>query len=118
MAQADIQTDPEEFEEPPFLRRLRLLVMVLIFVLIVGVLAIAGTIVIRLGFGIGERPVAVPTAITAEEIILPEAHEIVATGQGPGVLHLVLRAEDGSEALYVFDAVSGREISRTPLVRE
>lgn len=108
----------DDFEEPPFLRRLRLMVMVLIVVLILGVLTIAATIVIRLGFGAGDAPRAEPTAISADGIILPSGHEVIATGQGPGTVHFLMRAPDGNEALYLFDEITGHEISRTPISRQ
>ncbi len=108
----------DDFEEPPFLRRLRLMVMVLIVVLILGVLAIAATIVIRLGFGVSDAPSATPVPISAEGIILPTGHDVIATGQGTGTVHFLMRAPDGSEALYLFDETTGREISRTPVSRQ
>lgn len=103
---------PEGEVEPPALRRLRLLVMGLTIVLIVGFVAMVATIVIRLGFGGGAEPVS------ADSISLPIDAEVVATGQGRGTLHFLLRSPDGTEALHIFDANSGDEISRTVLVRE
>ena len=55
---------PEGEEEPPQIRRLRVMVMVLLVVLMLGIVTIAATIVIRLG--LGGAPQA--QALTAEAI--------------------------------------------------
>lgn len=103
--------EPEDEEEPPQVRRLRLLVMTLIVVLIVGFLVIVGTIVIRLGvFGGDSGPV------TAERFALP-AGEIVATGQGQGTVLFVLR-DEGGERLLIYDAGTGALRSATPIERD
>ena len=101
---------PEGEAEPPQVRRLRQMVMVLIVVLILGFVAMVGTIVIRLGVKGGAE------AVTAENLRLPDGAEIVATGQGPGTLHVVVR-QDGSELLIVFDKDTGEELSRTRIER-
>lgn len=106
--------EDEEFPEPPRLRRLRWLVTLLTIVLILGVVAIAGTIVIRLGFLGGQRL----TPITAPEFVLPEAYEVEAVGRGEGTVLFVLRAPDGAEWLYSFDRQSGGSIGVTPIRRE
>jgi hypothetical protein len=103
---------PEDEEEPPQLRRLRLLVMALIVVLMLGIVTIAATIVIRLGF-----PSVPVEPVPVEALTIPKAHEVIASGQGPGTVHLTLRGPDGVEALYVFDAETGKELSRTTLTR-
>ena len=84
-------------------------------VLIVGVLAIAATIVIRLGFGVGEAFSGGP--VRAERFVLPEAAEIVAVGRGQGTVLFVLRGPDGAEALHVFDAANGAPESRSAIAR-
>jgi hypothetical protein len=109
------QYPDDEFPEPPRLRRLRWLVTALMVALIVGVLAIAATIVIRLGFGVGEAISGGP--IRAERFALPAGADIVAVGRGPGTVMFVLRDADGSEALHVFDDVTGEPASRSAIVR-
>ncbi len=104
---------PEDEEEPPQVRRLRMLVMVLIVVLILGFVAMVGTIVIRLGF-----PDQRPQPIAADALSLPAGHDIIATGQGKGTVHVLLRDPDGSEMLYVFDARTGAELSKTAIIRD
>lgn len=106
--------EDEEFPEPPRLRRLRWLVTILTVVLILGVVAIAATIVIRLGFLGGQRL----TPITAGEFILPEGHEVEAIGRGEGTVLFMLRGPDGREWLYSFDRQSGARIGMTPVRRE
>lgn len=104
---------PEDEVEPPHLRTLRRAVLILIVVLILGILTIAATIVIRLGF-----PGDTGARLTLEQIHLPAGQEIRATGEGPGRLHVVLRAPDGIETLHVFDAATGERISVTPIARD
>jgi hypothetical protein len=107
---------PDELPEPLTLRRLRWLVTGLTVVLILGVLAIAATIVIRLGFGVGQ---AVPGGpVRAERFALPVDGEIVAVGRGLGTVMFVLRGDDGAEALHVFDGATGAPASTTAIVRE
>ena len=95
-------TTDEDLPEPPHLKRLRQMVMVLLVVLMLGILTIAATIVIRLGFGGGADGVA------AEGIVLPEG-EIVSTGQGDGTVLFVVRRDD---------AKTGARLSATKVERE
>ncbi|MEM6621297.1 MAG: DUF6476 family protein [Pseudomonadota bacterium] len=109
---------PEDEEEPPKVRQLRLMAMVLMVVLILGFLAMVGTIVIRLGFGVGVDLGSAGGAVlvTAEALTLPPG-EIVATGQSQsGVLFVIER--DGIERLVKVDAETGEILSDTPIVRE
>ena len=105
---------PEGEEEPPQIRRLRVLVMVMLVVLMLGIVTIAATIVIRLGFG-GE-----PSAqkLTADAIALPAGAEITALGHGPSGVLITVRQEDGSEVLRLHDAATGRLLRETAIIRE
>lgn len=105
----------DEYPEPSSLRRLRWLVTGLTVALIVGVLAIASTIVIRLGFGIGEASRDGP--VRAERFALPAGAEIVAVGRGAGTVLFVLRGPAG-EGLHVFDDATGALESRSAIARE
>ena len=116
MAQHRPDRSAEEFAEPAHLRRLRWLVTGLTVVLIVGVLAIAATIVIRLGFGFGEAFSGGP--VRAAHFDLPAGAEIVAVGRGSGTVMFVLRAPEGTEALHVFDEASGAPESRSAITRQ
>ncbi len=71
-------------------------------VLILAVLAIAGTIVMRLGFGLGGT-----RTLTAEQITLPAGMDVVAIGRGEGTILFVLRAPDGAETVRAFDDRTG-----------
>lgn len=87
--------------------------MALMVVLMVGILLIAGTIVIRLGFGAGEADMV---RIEADAVTLPEGVEIVTVGQGAGTLLFVVR--DGSgERLLIRDAVTGEPKGETRILR-
>jgi Family of unknown function (DUF6476) len=110
------QYPDDEFPEPAHLRRLRWLVTGLTVVLILGVLAIAATIVIRLGFGVGEAFSGGP--VRAERFALPAGAEIVAVGRGPGTVMFVLRGADGTEALHVYDEATGAPESRSAIMRD
>ncbi|MEL7154916.1 MAG: DUF6476 family protein [Pseudomonadota bacterium] len=105
---------PEGEEEPPQIRRLRVLVMVMMVVLMLGIVTIAATIVIRLGFG-GE-----PSAqkLTAEAIALPSGAEITALGHGSDGVLVTIRRSDGTEALRLHDAATGDLVEETLIVRE
>ena len=87
------------------------MVMALLIVLMLGILTIAATIVIRLGFAGGGEGVA------AQGITLPEG-EILSTGQGEGTVLFVIRGAGGAEVLYVFDAGTGERLSATGVDRE
>ena len=105
---------PEGEEEPPHIRRLRVLVMVMMVVLMLGIVTIAATIVIRLGFG-GE-----PSAqkLTADAIALPTGAVITALGHGPDGVLVTIRRQDGSEALRLHDAGTGALVHETRVERE
>lgn len=95
------------------MRRLRLMVSALIFVLIAGVVTVAATLVIRLG-ALG--PAATP--IAAERLVLPAGEAITAVGQGGAQVLLTTRDAAGAERLRAFDAATGAERSVTRIERE
>jgi len=98
-------------EETPGIRRLRRLVMALMVVLMLSILAIAATIVIRLGLGAG-GPVA------ADRFDLPMG-QVVGLGRGEGTVLFLVRGQDGQERLYTFDATEGGPpLSVTDIARE
>ena len=104
---------PEEEEEPKSIRRLRQMVMALLVVLMLGILAIAGTIVIRLGLGAGSGG-----PVVADQFTLPDG-EVTGIGQGEGTVLFMVRAADGTERLYTFDAdAGGAPLSTTVITRK
>lgn len=109
----------DDFEEPPHLRLLRRLVTGLIVVLILGVLAIAAAIVIRVGFGVGEggSEEAPGGPVRAERFALPSGMDIVAVGRGAGTVLFVLRGSDGKERLYTFDDRTGKPTGESAIAR-
>ncbi len=74
--------------------------MALMVVLMLAIVAIAATVVIRLGFGLGHG------AVEAGQFTLPEG-EVLSVGRGEGTVLFLVRAEDGVQTLYVFDADDG-----------
>ena len=107
--------DPdEELVEPPQVRRLRVLVMSLMVVLMLGIVTIAVTIVMRLGF------MDAPSAqkLTAEAIALPAQAEVTALGQGLQGVLVTVRMPDGSETLRLHDAATGALVRETRIERE
>lgn len=81
-------------------------------VLMLGVLAIAATIVIRLGFGFGGAG-----PVTADRFALPPG-EIVAVGRGDGTVLFVLRDRGGTETLRVYDSTTGASAGESAITRE
>lgn len=93
----------DDLPEPPPLRRLRWLVTALTLVLIVGVIIIAGALVIRITQPqwVGQEP------ITANRLAVPAGERITATGTARGALTLVTVDADGVERLRLYDAETG-----------
>jgi hypothetical protein len=98
----DREDDPPE---PPRLRALRRMVAVLTATLILGVVTVAGALVIRIAGA--PAPPPDPAAVTAERVALPADEAIVAVGGGPGVVIVATRDAEGRERLRVFDAGDG-----------
>jgi hypothetical protein len=106
--------DDDDIPEPAPLRALRRMVSLLTATLIVGVVVVAGALVVRLA-----RPAAPPAAVvpspfdpasvSAERIRLPDDESVVATGAAQGALILATRDGRGVERLRFFDAGTGRE---------
>ena len=97
------------------MRRLRLMVSALLFVLIAGVVMVVATLVIRLG-AIGPAPEA--TAIVAERLALPIGERITAVGQGGGKILLTTKDDFGTERLRAFSAATGEALSETRIERK
>jgi hypothetical protein len=99
--------DDDDLPEPPRVRALRRLVTVLTATLIVGVVAIAGALVIRIA-----RPPAPPAipasaafdvgALTAETVALPEGEAITALGAAGSGLMIATRDATGAERLRLY----------------
>ena len=81
-------------------------------VLIVAVLAIAATIVIRFGLGLGGTP-----PLAADRIALPAGMEVVAIGRGEGTILFVLRGPDGAETLRAYDDRTGEPAGASAIGR-
>ncbi|MEM0988568.1 MAG: DUF6476 family protein [Pseudomonadota bacterium] len=105
---------PEDEEEPPKVRRLRLMTMSLMGVLMVGFVFMVAVIVIKVGFG-GFIPTAEPALSKA--FGLPRHGEVVATGQGKGTVLFLIRDSGGGETLWVHDSRTGDILSQSRIVR-
>lgn len=89
---------PEEAVElPASLKFLRVLVTVLTGVMILGLVVVISLLVIRLG----EKPVAMPEAIT-----IPDGQSVSAFTRGDGWYAVVTNGDEG-EQILIFDADSG-----------
>jgi hypothetical protein len=97
--------DPDEPPEPPRLRALRRLVTGLTVALIIGVIAVAATLVIRLA--------APPAAgldlrrLEAEALAAPAGEVVTATGGLGGALVLATEDPEGRRRLRFYDPRSG-----------
>lgn len=80
---------------------------------ILGVLAIATVIVLRLGV-LGSPP----ATLDAEAITLPPGERITAVGQSPRALTLATEDEAGVERLRSFDPATGETTGTTLIRRE
>ena len=110
----------EDYPEPPRLRALRRLTTALSATLIVGVLVVAGALVIRITSETARGPSLAPADIAAESLTLPAGRQITATGFGDGALLIVTRGgegEKGEERLHVFDAKSGAPLKELAIER-
>lgn len=119
-ASPPLPSDPldDEMPEPKPLRRLRRLVTVLILVLILGMIAVSGALVIRLAQFGGPGSDPETAAISTEALALPPGERIVALGRSGAELLIATRAETGEEWLRSFDAVTGEPLSATRIRRE
>jgi hypothetical protein len=115
--------DSEEPPEPPRLRALRLMVTVLTATLILGVVAIAAALVIRVTRADPPpAPMPAPAAfdparLTAESLALPEGEDIVALGAAGDALMIVTRDASGAEWLRLFDPADGAALRAAPITR-
>ena len=80
-------------------------------------LVVAAALVIQIG-SLEDQRAAVLEPVGAESFRLPEGAEVVTIGHAPGEVLMLTRAPDGRETLRVFDALTGEEISATPVRRE
>jgi hypothetical protein len=113
--------DSDEPPEPPRLRALRLMVTVLTATLILGVVAIAAALVIRVTRA-DPPPAPAPAAfdparLTAESLVLPEGEDIVALGAAGDALMIVTRDASGAEWLRLFDPADGAALRAAPITR-
>ncbi|MEO0820282.1 MAG: DUF6476 family protein [Pseudomonadota bacterium] len=100
-------------------RRLRRLVTTLTVVLILGVVAVAATLVIRLS-ALTAGPVrAGPdlAPVAAETLVLPAGERILALGRADGEVLVATEDAEGGAWLRIFDAASGESRSVTRIER-
>ena len=107
--------DAEDWREVPQLRNLRRLVSALTAVLMIGVLAVAVTLVIRIASEPGARAIA---KVTAEEVSIPADAKVIAVGATASSLTVAIRDGEGGEAVLVFHPETGALISRTAINRD
>jgi hypothetical protein len=116
---ADLRDDDEDdLPEPPRLRALRRLVTALTATLILGMLAVAGTLVVRLARP--EAPAApafAPQALTAERLVLPAGEAITALGAAGPALAVATRDGRGAERIRLFDPATGAELGAVAVER-
>ncbi|MEL7346593.1 MAG: DUF6476 family protein [Pseudomonadota bacterium] len=110
--------DEEDLPEPPQVRRLRRLVSALTLASIVAVLAIAGTVVIRLStLETAPRPAVPGPVAMPEAIALPRGETITALGAAGSSVLIATTDAAGVERLRSFDADTGAALSVTVIDR-
>ncbi len=87
------------------------MVMVLTVALTLGIIAIAGALVWRVATDRSGPP------LTAEEITLPEGHEIVAVGGDGANLLVTTRGPDGTERIRAFSKSDGTPAGEVVVTR-
>jgi len=109
--------EEDDFPEPPKLRFLRRMVVALTATLMVGVLAIAASIVITVSRDRAPAPLA-GGADLAASIALPAGETLVAAAASGGVLTVATRSGEGAETLRLFDAATGAALGAVAVTRD
>ena len=111
--------DGADLPEPPRLRALRWLVTTLTATLILGVIIIAGAMVLRISAPAPAPAFADfdPARISAEALALPPGETVTAAGAAGATLMLVTRDDDGAERLHLFDGESGAPVRSLAITR-
>jgi hypothetical protein len=109
--------DADDLPEPPRVRALRRLVTALTATLIVGVVAVAGALVIRIAQPAPSGPAFDPADFTAERIALPPGEAIVAVGAAGKAVLFVTRDEAGVERLRLRDPADGAALGAAEILR-
>mgnify|MGYP006287387887 CR=1 FL=1 len=112
-----LDEDEAEPPEPPRLRFLRRLVTALTLVLILGMTAVAGTLVWRLSGLAAGGGGAAPSGVAAEALSLPAGARVIALGGAGGEVLVLVETAEGGEALLAYDRADGRLLSRTEVRR-
>jgi hypothetical protein len=101
--------EPEEGQEPPQIRRLRQLVMVLTGTLTLAIIIVVGLMTIRL-LALGHADSPRPPA----HLTLPDEESAQAVTLGTGWIAVVTRDPQGTERIRVFDT-DGTPITTTEI---
>lgn len=109
-----MKNDSEDWREVPQLRSLRRLVSVLTFVLIFGMIAVAGTLIWR----ISSEPGAAAPLITADDVTLPAGETVTSVGATESALSFLTKDNNGQERLRVFDPATGEETGVLTIQRD
>jgi hypothetical protein len=109
--------DDDDPPEPRRLRALRRLVTLLTATLIVGIVAVAAALVIRIAGPAPERPGFDAASVTAERLVLPADEAITAVGAAGGALLVATRDAAGAERLRLYDAATGAALREIAVAR-
>jgi hypothetical protein len=101
--------EPEEGQEPPQIRRLRQLVMLLTGTLTIAIIIVVGLMTIRL-LALGEAP----SPRLPSDLTLPDGESTQAVTLGTGWVAVVTRDTQGAERIRVFDT-EGTPIATTEI---
>lgn len=92
---------------------------VLTATLILGVVTIAGAMVLRITAP-APAPVSAgfdPAQVRAESLSLPPGETVTAAGAAGSALMLVTRSAEGAERLHLFDAATGARLRSLDITR-
>lgn len=111
--------DDADLPEPPRLRALRRLVTALTATLILGVVTIAGAMVLRITATPPAPAIAGfdPATVSADALALPPGETVTAAGAAGPALMLVTRSDDGTERLHLFDVETGARLRSLAITR-
>ena len=115
MTSPNRRDEAEDWREVPQLRSLRRLVTALTAVLMLGMLAVAVALIIRISMEPAAKPLS---SVGAEAVTLPAGETITAVGTTAAAVTVATTDAGGAERLRMFDPRTGAEIGVVDVKRD